>query len=91
MAMVFTVVFISCVHGSACISYLPCVAFLHFVVEWTVPTITGDRPPPLAYFSFTKIASNQGAVFGGFGPGGRSNDLRIATVSRDNVVSVSIQ
>ena len=29
-------------------------------------------------------------MFGGYGPGGHSSDLRIATVSRDSVVSVSI-
>ena len=55
-----------------------------------MPTITGDIPPPLAHFSFTKISSDQGVMFGGYGPGGRSSDLRIATVSRDSVVSVSI-
>ena len=65
------------------------VVFIQFIVQWAVPTITGDIPPPLAYFSFTKISSDQGAMFGGHGPGGRSSDLRIATVSRDSVVSVS--
>ena len=69
---------------------LPCVAFLHFIVQWTVPTITGDILPPLSGISFTKISSDQGVVFGGVGLGGRSSDLRIATVSRDRVVSVSI-
>ena len=29
-------------------------------------------------------------MFGGYGSGGDSSDLRIATVSRDSVVSVSI-
>ena len=86
--LVFIVIFISCV--SACIVSLPCVAFFHFIVQWTVPTITGDIPPPLANFSFTKISSNQGAMFGGHGARDYSSDLRIATVSRDSVVSVSI-
>ena len=65
-------------------------SLIHFIVQWTVPIITGDIPPPLASFSFTKISSDQGATFGGAGPGGYSSDLRIATVSRDSVVSVSI-
>ena len=64
--------------------------FLYFLVQWTVPTITGAIPSPLAGFSFTKISSDQGAMFGGTGPGGRSSDLRIATVTRDSVVSMSI-
>ena len=55
-----------------------------------MPIITGDIPPPLCNFSFTKFSFNQGVIFGGYGPGGESSDLRIATVSRDSVVSVSI-
>ena len=90
MLLVF-LVFISCV--SECIISLPCVPFLHFihVVQWTVPTITGDIPPPMAGFSFTKISSGRGAMFGGLGPRGQySSDVRIATISRDSVVSESI-
>ena len=64
--------------------------FLHSIAQWTVPIITGDIPPPLGYFSFTKISSDKGAMFGGYGPRYHFfNDLRVATVSRDSVVSVS--
>ena len=79
-----------CCFDFICIASLPCVAFFHFIVQWTVPTITGDIPPPLGRFTFTKISSSQGAMFGGHGLGGGSSDLRIATVSRDSVVSMSI-
>ena len=64
--------------------------FLHFIAQWTVPSTTGDIPPPLAGFSFTKISSEKGAMLGGYGPEGDSGGLRVATVSRDSVVSMSI-
>ena len=58
------------------------------IAEWSTPTITGDIPLPLAFFSFTQLSSEQMVMFGGSGPGGRSSVLRVGTVSRDNVVSV---
>ena len=67
---------------------LPCVVFPHFIADWTVPTITGDIPPPLAHFSFTKISTDQAVMFGGYGPGGRLAVLRVAYVERDSVVSL---
>ena len=58
------------------------------VAEWTTPSITGDIPPPLAYFSLTQISVEQALMHGGHGPGGSSSVVRVATVSRDSVVSV---
>ena len=63
--------------------------FPHSIAEWTIPTVTGDIPPPVAEFSFTQISSNQAALFGGDGPGFKHfSDIRLATVSRDSVVSL---
>ena len=59
------------------------------IADWTVPAVTGDIPPPMAFLSFTKISSNQAALFGGYGPeSGYISGLRLATVSKDSVVSV---
>ena len=66
------------------------VVFPHSTAQWTIPTVTGDIPPPIADFSFTKISSDQAVLFGGDDPGFLSgtSDIRLATVSRDSVVSV---
>ena len=34
---------------------------------WSSPPITGTRPPPCAYFSFTKIDEQHAVLFGGQG------------------------
>ena len=60
-----------------------------YIAQWTIPIVTGDIPPPMANFSFTPFSSNQAVLFGGEGPGLKIfSDLRLATVSRDSVVSV---
>ena len=66
------------------------VVFPCSIADWTFPTVTGDIPPPMEGFSFTQISSKQAAVFGGYVPGSGFNaELRLATVSRDSVVSVA--
>ena len=84
------VVVIGCL-PSTCVVWLAHVVFLHFVAEWSVPTVTGDMPTPMDSFSFTKISPEQAAMFGGAGPGWMySQELRIATFSERSVVSVSM-
>ena len=64
------------------------VTLLCWIAEWSVPVITGDMPPPASDFSFTKISSEKGVMFGGYGPTGFSSALRLATVGKGSVVSV---
>ena len=61
--------------------------FPHSVAEWTIPTVTGDIPTPIADFSFTQISSDTGVMFGGHATGCYSSELYLATVGRDSVVS----
>ena len=72
-------------HGHVFIS----MAHVPFAAEWTIPTVSGDIPPPMAYFSLTQIANNQAVLFGGLGPGGVAfSELRLATAKGDSVVSM---
>ena len=68
----------------ACFPYH--VLFAHSVAEWSIPTVTGFIPPPIAYFSFTQISSDKAIMFGGSAAGHRSSELYLATVGRDSVV-----
>ena len=65
---------------------LSCISFPLFIAQWMVPLVTGDVPPPVAEFSFTKISSDQAVLFGGCVLGGVSSELWLATVNWDNVV-----
>ena len=60
--------------------------FPHSIAQWTIPTVTGDIPPPTSDFTFTQISSVQAVMFGGVGPEGSSSELYLATVGRDSVV-----
>ena len=60
--------------------------FPHSVAEWTIPSVTGDIPPPIADFSFTQISNDTAIMFGGETTGHLSSELYLATVGRDRVV-----
>ena len=60
--------------------------FVHSLAQWTIPTVSGDIPPPISYFSFTQISSDEAVMFGGDTPTGLSSRLFLATVFRDSVV-----
>ena len=62
------------------------VLFPYYVAEWTVPTVTGHIPPPIAFFSFTQVSSDTAVMFGGDAAGYPSSELYLATVGRDSVV-----
>ena len=68
----------------ACFPYH--VLFAHSVAEWTIPTLTGDIPPPITYFSFTQISSDTAVMFGGNEAGHYSSELYPATVGKHSVV-----
>lgn len=62
--------------------------FLLHIAAWIVPTVHGDIPPPQSSFSLTKISSEQALMCGGVGPGGHSSVVRVATLTKNSVVSV---
>ena len=41
-----------------------CVLLL-FLGEWTSPTVTGKRPPPICNFTLTSITNTTAILFGG--------------------------
>ena len=63
--------------------------FPYSIAEWTIPSVTGDIPPPMYGFLFTKISSVKAVMFGGRSPGYESGNLYPATVGRDSVVGVN--
>lgn len=61
--------------------------FHHYTDQWTTPNITGDRPPPVAGFTLTKIDIDLALMYGGSTPHGLSSDIRVARIGKDSVVS----
>ena len=62
--------------------------------EWISPTVTGDRPPPIAGFTVNRLPSDssKAVLFGGRivpkeNESHYSNDLYILSLSNDTVVS----
>ena len=65
------------------------------IANWTVPTVTGTRPPPLAWFTVNPLPeTNRAVIFGGVGvddTGGYcTNDVYLVTYTKDLVVSYSM-
>ncbi|XP_019863969.1 PREDICTED: kelch domain-containing protein 4-like [Amphimedon queenslandica] len=57
--------------------------------EWTSPTVTGDRPPPINGFTLTSITNTTAILFGGyFGDQRWSNDVYVFEFTDTSVVSV---
>ena len=62
---------------------------LLFLGEWTTPTVTGERPPPINQFSLTSVTNNTAILFGGETPNhGDSNIVYIIDFTKTSVVSV---
>ena len=55
---------------------------------WISPNVSGDKPPPVAGFTLSKIANEKVVLYGGKTAQGPSSELRVATVFGDSVVSV---
>ena len=51
--------------------------FCIFLGEWSSPTITGTKPPPVFAFSFTKIDSKRAVAYGGCGSRGTCGDAYV--------------
>uniref|UniRef100_A0A1X7TKJ2 Death domain-containing protein n=2 Tax=Amphimedon queenslandica TaxID=400682 RepID=A0A1X7TKJ2_AMPQE len=45
--------------------------------EWTSPTVTGDRPPPIKIFTLTSVTNTTAILFGGDTGHRKSNDVYI--------------
>lgn len=58
--------------------------------EWLTPKIVGDRPPPCAGFTLTKLAPNTALLHGGFEPvsGGCLPDSYIVEMDKNTMVSI---
>ena len=65
------------------------ILFLLFLGEWTSPTVTGDRPPPIDSFTLTSMTNTTAILFGGhIGAGRFSNDVYVFEFTDTSVVSV---
>ena len=65
------------------------------IAHWIVPTVTGTRPPPLAYFTLNTLSGINGAViFGGAVVDDTeiylTNDVYLVAYTNDLVVSYSM-
>ena len=62
---------------------------LLFLGDWTSPTVTGDRPPPINSFTLTSITNTTAILFGGdIDQDNESNALYIFEFANTSVVSV---
>ena len=61
------------------------ILILLFLGEWTSPTVTGDRPPPIEAFTLASITNTTSLLFGG---GGYSNNVYLFEFTDASVVSV---
>ena len=61
------------------------------IAQWTVPTVTGTRPPPLGWFTLNPLpGTNRSIIFGGLvvdDTAYRTNDVYLVTYTKDLVVS----
>ena len=65
------------------------ILFLLFLGEWTSPTVTGDRPPPIDSFTLTSITNTTAILFGGdIGDDEYSNEVYVFEFTDTSVVSV---
>ena len=64
------------------------ILILLFLGEWTSPTVTGDRPPPIDDFTLTSITNTTSLLFGGSISYSNSNDIYIFEFTDTSVVSV---
>ena len=67
-----------------------CVCINVCLGEWITPTVTGDRPPPIYYFTLTSITNNTAVLFGGITTNGSSNNVYFINFKKASVVSVLI-
>ena len=67
-----------------------CVCINVCLGEWITPTVTGDRPPPIYYFTLTSITNNTAVLFGGDTTNGSSNNVYIIHFTKTSVVSVHV-
>ena len=68
---------------------------LYPIAQWTVPTVTGTRPPPLAWFTVNPLpGTNRAVIFGGMVVDDTgvyyTNDAYLVIYTKDLVVSYSM-
>ncbi|XP_019858952.1 PREDICTED: rab9 effector protein with kelch motifs-like [Amphimedon queenslandica] len=62
---------------AVCVCVCVFILFLLFLGEWTSPTVTGDRPPPINDFTLTSIINTTAILFGGYDGDRKSNDVYV--------------
>ena len=88
-----TVFFVTLLIIMIIITLYTCICcFLYTVAQWTVPTITGTRPPPSAWFTLNTLPeTNRAVIFGGAAIDGtgiyHTNDVYLVAYTKDLVVS----
>ena len=65
------------------------------IAHWTVPTVTGTQPPPLAFFTLNALPGiNRSIMYGGVVSDDTgvypTNDVYLVTYTKDLVVSYSM-
>ena len=61
-------------------------SFVLFIGKWSVPIISGQRPPPCYDFTLNKLSHNRGIMFGSFDDNDVQNDIFIMELIYDAVV-----
>ena len=49
---------------------------------WSVQTTTGEKPPPLGAYTFTKVDHHRAVVFGGYTGTGVLNDVHVLDMEK---------
>ena len=60
----------------------------YHIGQYVTPVISGQPPRACHAFTYNAITSNSGVLYGGWVPGGPSNNLYITTLTRNTVVSL---
>ena len=59
-----------------------CFSPLFHAGEWSSPTETGTKPPPLAWFTFTKVDKRRAVVYGGHTEGEVCGDAYVLELDK---------
>ena len=59
-----------------------CFSSLFHAGEWSCPTETGTKPPPLTWFTFTKVDKRRAVVYGGYTGEGLCGDAYVLELDK---------
>ena len=64
------------------------VKFYYTIGEWSLPTITGQPPPPCSSFTLNSVSERKAALLGGLLSGSGGIDLMVVELSSHSVVCI---